>query len=268
MHTILDLDLDVFSWPIVYWPQTDDRPSDEEHSIASADDVRHFLEVQCGLNTSKRVIGQEVTNHDEAFFVWRTWREQGRLTAPFSVIHVDAHADMGMGDAGWVYLLSDFLALPVDQRREPRRGHDALNESNYLMFAVGNRWLSDLTYVFPWLSPWSSNWKSGRSEEVQENPRYDGAPGDLMVMHFRKGDWRTRTVELRHCTPAVLNRCMGRAVLEPFIHLEPAIPFDFTPVRDFRFNGFTHLTVAQSPRFAPKSADKLLPVIREYFVSV
>lgn len=267
MHTILDLDLDVFSWPVVHWPQTNDRPSDEDHRVASGDDARHFLEAQCGLSACKKIVGKEVTDHDEAFFEWRTWIEQGTLTPPFSVIHADAHADMGMGDAGWCYLLSDLLALPLGKRREPRRGHDALNAGNYLMFAVANRWVSSLTYVFPWRSPWASNWKSGRSEQVEDDPRSDGAPGDLMVMHFRNGDWRTRMVELRHCSREVLNRCMGRAVLEPFIHLEPAIPFDFTPVRDFRFHGFTHLTVAKSPRFAPRLADNLLPIVREYFIS-
>jgi len=268
MNTILDLDLDVFSWPIVHWPQTDDRPDDAEHSVAAADDVRFLLEAQCGLSTSKRIIGQEVTDHDEAFFVWRAWIEQGKLTPPFSVIHVDAHGDMGLGDAGYVYLLSDLLALPVEQRRNPKRGGNALmNAGNYLMFAVANRWLSRLTYVFPWKTPWQSKWKCGESEEVEDDPRYDGAPGDLLVMHFRNGDWRTRMLELRHCTREALNHCMGRAELEPYIHLEPAIPFDFTPVRDFRFNGFTHLTVAQSPRFAPPKADNLLSIIRKYFDS-
>ncbi len=267
MHTILDIDLDVFSSPTVYWPQTDERPSDDEHTCASADDARYFLEQQCGLNAGSPIAGQEFVEHDEAFYSWRRWIEQGTLSVPFSVVHVDAHADMGMGDAGWVYLLSDLLDLSVEQRRNPRRGYDALNAGNYLMFAVANRWVDRLTYVFPARIPWSANWKSGLSEQIQPDPYTDGAPGDLMVMHFRDGDWRTGMLQLRHCTRETLNRCMGRQELEPVIHLEPPVPFGFTPVRDFHSTGFTHMVVAQSPRFAPPAADKLLPILRRYFVN-
>jgi hypothetical protein len=266
MQTILDIDLDVFSTPTVYWPQTDDRPSDDEHSCASVDDVRHFLEQQCFLSRDKPIAGKEIIDHDEAFYTWRRWIEERTLNPPFSVVHVDAHADMGMGDAGWVYLLSDFLALPLEERRNPRRGYDALNAGNYLMFAVANRWVDQLTYVFPARIPWTANWKSGFSEEIQPDPYTDGAPGDLMVMHFRDGDWRTGLLELRHCSRQTLDHCMGRRVIEPVIYLESPVPFAFTPVRNFGFTGFTHMVVAQSPRFAPPAADKLLPILRRYFV--
>lgn len=267
MHTILDLDLDVFSSPAVYWPQTNDRPSDEDHVCASAKDVRYFLEQQCGLCTVSKIPGQEFTDHDDAFYTWRRWIEEGSLNPPFCIVHVDTHADMGMGDAGWVYLLSDLLALPIEQRRDPRRGHDALNAGNYLMFAIANRWVDRLTYVFPVRHPWTANWSSGFSEDVQEDPSSDGAPGDLMVMHFRNGDWKTALLELRHCTRETLNSCMGRRELEPVIHVEPPVPFAFTPVPNFAVTSFTHMVVARSPRFAPAAADKLLPIIREYFTT-
>jgi UPF0489 domain len=149
MQAILDIDLDVFSSPTVYWPQTEDRPADGDYTCASAHDVRYFLEQQCGLSADNPIAGREFIDHDEAFVTWRRWIEQGMLTSPFSIVHVDAHADMGMGDAGWVYLLSDLLDLPVEERRAPRRGFDALNAGNYLMFAVANRWVDRLTYVFP-----------------------------------------------------------------------------------------------------------------------
>jgi len=53
-------------------------------------------------------------DHDEAFFTWRPWLEDGSLVAPFAVVHVDAHADMGLGDAGYVSLMSELLASPVN----------------------------------------------------------------------------------------------------------------------------------------------------------
>lgn len=264
MHRILDLDLDVFSWPIVHWPQGDGRPADSDHVIATGGDVQFFLEQQCSLSPSKKILGQEFTNHDEAFVVWRRWIREGNLVPPFDVIHVDAHADMGMGDSGYVYLLSDLLALPPDRRYEPRQAYDAMNAGNYLMFAVANRWINSLTYVFPWRQPWACNWKSGFDETIKPFGG-DGAPGDLMVMHFRDGDWKTKLIELKHCTKEALNACLGRRNLQPVIATEPPVPFDFTPVRDFRSTNLTHLVVAQSPKYAPPSADALLPIIRDYF---
>jgi hypothetical protein len=266
MHTILDLDLDVFSYPTVHWPQTNARPADSDHGVATSEDVRFFLEQQCSLNPADKVPGQEFTDHDEAFFVWRRWIREGRISPPFDVIHVDAHADMGLGDSGYMYLLSELLALPPDKRDDPRRGYDAMNAGNYLMFAVANRWINNLTYVFPWQRPWSCNWQSGLGETIQPDSG-DGAPGDLMVMHFRNGDWKTRQIELRHCTIEALNASLGRAVLQPVISTEPPVPFDFTRIRDFHTTKITHFVVAQSPQFAPSAADALLPIIRNYFVS-
>jgi hypothetical protein len=266
MNTILDLDLDVFSSPTVYWPPKKNyRPSDNEHMCASGDDVRYFLEEQCGLSRDRRIPGDEFTHHDEAFYTWRRWIEQGSLTAPFAVAHIDAHADMGMGDAGYMYLLSELLALPVEQRGNPRRAYDALNAGNYLMFAVANRWINRLTYVFPTRHPWTANWASSPSKNFRQDPCSDGAPGDLMVMHFQNEDWRTGMLELKHCSYETLKRCVGcTGPLGPVIHTEPAVPFDFAAVPNFSFRGFTHMVVAHSPQYTPPSADQLLPILREY----
>jgi hypothetical protein len=268
MQTILDIDIDVFSWPTVYWPPSTARPSSRNYVCSSAEDVRYFLEQQCGLSNVRKIPGPEFVDHGDAFYTWRRWIQEGSLVPPFSIVHVDAHADMGLGDAGWVYLLSDLLALPVQRRREPRRGLDALNAGNYLMFAVANRWVGRLTYVFPVQTPWAANWASGFSEIVEDDQSGDGAPPDLMVMHFRNGDWKTGLLELKHCTRETLNSWMGgQRDLQPVIRFEPPVPFDYTPVRDFKFAGFTHMVVARSPLFAPPAADKLLPTIRDYFAA-
>ena len=266
MHTVLDLDLDVFSSPTVYWPQDNHRPLDEDYECASIDDVQHFLEEQCRLSRGHRIPGAEFTHHDEAFFTWRRWIEEGSLKAPFTIIHVDAHADMGMGDPGHSYLMSELLAQPVDQRGNPRRSSEALNAGNYLMFAVANRWVDRLTYVFPTRHPWTANWISGPSRHFEPDPSSDGAPGDLMRIHFKDEDWRTGLLELKHCSQETLyNNVFSTRRLEPIIHKEPAVPFDFTALPNFSFDGFTHMVVAQSPRYTPPAADHLLAVIRQYF---
>jgi hypothetical protein len=157
------------------------------------------------------------------------------------------------------------LALPPDRRDKPRRAYDAMNAGNYLMFAVANRWVNSLNYVFSWRQPWSCNWKSGFNESIKPSVG-DCAPGDLFVIHFRNGEWRTKLIELKHCTRAALDASVGRAVLAPVINTEPPVPFDFTPVPDFESTNITHLVVAQSPTYAPPAADALLPIIRNYFI--
>src|SRR6266851_9396177 len=49
MLTVLDLDLDFFVWPVVRGP-VEGRPSDSDLACASPEQVRLFLEEQCGLS--------------------------------------------------------------------------------------------------------------------------------------------------------------------------------------------------------------------------
>jgi hypothetical protein len=267
MHTVLDLDLDVFTSPILYWPQDGGRPSGPDKLTASPEDVRHFLEMQCGLGTQNRIRGREVINHDSAFDAWRDWIQEGTLRAPFSVVHVDAHADMGLGGAGHLYLLSELLACPAAQRGRPQRGLAAMNAGNYLMFAVANLWVSQITHVFPVTSPWSENWNSPSSGRIPPRDYSGHKPNDLFPIHFRNGNVDSGIIELRHCSRETLDNCAGRQLVEPVIHLEPPVPFSLRPVPDFVGSGFTHMVIAQSPKYTPESADKLLSVIRDYFVA-
>ena len=60
----------------------------------------------------------------------------GLLTPPFHVTHVDAHADLGLGDAGYVYLLTELLLEDPRDRWWPRTGTTGLNDANHLAFAI------------------------------------------------------------------------------------------------------------------------------------
>ncbi len=264
MHTILDLDLDVFSHPAVRGVQPNGRPSDADHICASPADVNYFLETQCGLSKENRIPGKEFRDHEDAFNTWRHWIQEKLLNPQFSVVHVDAHADMGNGDSGYIYLLTELLAVPVEQRRNPRCGLDALNSANYLMFAVANQWLHQLTYVYPHLDPWTANWKSGFSKNIREHTLRNGLPADLMRMHFLNYNCWTRTLQLKHRSRETFSWGLP---FDSVISFEPTVPFDFTPLPSFQFDGFTHMVVAQSPNFAPPSADNLLPIIRQFFLA-
>ena len=117
MTRILDLDLDFFVHEVVYWPDSDDRPDSDEHPVWAIDDVTAFLRGRCGL--SGRLPGFVTENHGELFPRWRSAIRDGLLIAPFHVTHVDAHADLGLGDAGYVYLLTELLQPVLIELLQP-----------------------------------------------------------------------------------------------------------------------------------------------------
>jgi hypothetical protein len=251
MHTVLDLDLDFFVWPIAHERGDGRLPVEDCEHLATGREVRDFLEQRCHLRKDAKIPGQEFVEHEDAFRVWRRWINDGKLTSPFRVFHVDAHADLGMGDSGWVYLSTELLALPLRQRVEPRFASKCLTSSNYLAFAIANRWIDSLTYVFP-TGPSSVSGQAGKN-----------CPVDLLAMHFRNGDPKKGLIELKHYRVGDEMAVATGSKPAP-LHIEPPVPFNCAPAHEFRFSGFTHFVVAQSPRYTPPAADKLLEIIREY----
>jgi len=252
MHTVLDLDLDFFVWPIAHWPESDGRlPAGDCEYLATDHEVRGFIEQRCHLNRVNKIPGKVFVEHEEAFRVWRCWITDGTLTSPFRVFHVDAHADLGLGDSGWVYLSTELLALPLHRRDKPRFASNGLSSSNYLAFAIANRWIYDLTYVFP-TGPSTVSGQAGRS-----------CPDDLPPMHFRDGDSKSGLIELKRYEPKDKNAVATGSAATP-LDVEPTVPFNCIAAGEFQFSGFTHFVVAQSPRFTPPAAGKLLEIIREY----
>lgn len=262
MDRVLDLDLDFFVWPIA-WSAKGGRLSEDEHTTATPEQVSRFLREQCGL--SRRLPGRFVENHDDAFFAWRDWIADGVLSTPFEVVHVDAHADLGLHESAYLYLMTEFLDLPVGQRREPRRGPGALTAGSYLPFAIACRWLAKLVYVypedkrppsvmarFPTLSGTAGNFESS----VKRAP-------DLMPLLFKNCDTTTSTIQLRHYSDRSAMDGEPDEWALPLSY-EPEVPFAAIPECEFRSDGFTHITLARSPDYTPRSADGLIPTIGRY----
>jgi hypothetical protein len=50
---------------------------------------------------------------------------------------------------------------------------------------------------------------------------------------------------------------------------EPVIPFDvYDDYRAFHQEGYDFVTLAQSPRYAPKSSDRIMDIVREYIEEI
>jgi hypothetical protein len=241
---ILDIDLDFFLDGVAYHRSPGGERLDEEYRPWDEGAIRTFLEHRCGLRQSHPVPGRLVTHHHEAFLFWRELVEDGRLAVPFEVVHVDAHADLGTGDAGYVYLMTDVLLRPVPERTNPEIGRSHLNAGNYLAFAAACRWINRIVYV--------------------ANP---ASRDDLLYLHFKHFDQRSGVLQLKGCEQRGLDAIFREDFTYPFA-LEPEIPFARVLPDEFRdTEGFDFAVLCQSPGFTPPRSDGLIPVIMDYIRS-
>jgi hypothetical protein len=158
------------------------------------------------------------------------------------VTHVDAHSDLGLGDATYVELLTDLLFRPADDRRD---GAAALvNDGNYLAFAIACRWLSDLTLV--------------------RNGMGGGRPGDLFPYYMEHLD--ADVIRLEAMTRDQLDRRMRDETYVPAA-VEPEVPLQHMSWGDFEAQApFDVICLARSPDYTPVELDPLFDEIRERFV--
>lgn len=69
----------------------------------------------------------------------------------FAIDHIDAHADLGMGDASWKYIFQELLPFPVEERfyHIKKGGWSGLTEGNFLTYAIACRLVLSLNYIVP-----------------------------------------------------------------------------------------------------------------------
>ena len=233
MTRVLDIDLDFFlSRPCPFAPEGE-RPSVTAAEPWSESAVRAFLEENLHLDRARPIPGRVFPTHDGALFFWRDRIQAGLLTPPFHVTHIDAHTDLGIGDKGHTFVRNSVLCRPVASRVDPEgyRAARQLNEANYLVFALAFRWLSGL-------------------DNVRIPTSLPDLPRDLCTEDGR-------ALQLKSAFPALFEVRYGR---------EPAVPFlETTNGREYIAPApFDLLSLAISPRYAPATADALIPIIMTY----
>ena len=244
MQRVLDLDLDFFVDGIATnRARSDGRLDPDEYPAWALADMLDFLRARCGL--TGRLPGYVVQYHGDLFTRWRDAIDAGLLQAPFHVTHVDAHADLGIGDAGYMHLLTDLMFREPEDRRDPGKH---LTDGNYLAFAIGCRWLSGLDYVYN-----------------RDNP--DGwNPGDIHSYLMEGYRWDAPNVQLTALTSAQVERLWMLKQAVP-AHVDPPVPFrqlgwaQFTASEPYDF-----ICLARSPEFTPPTSDALFDEIRERFI--
>lgn len=248
---VLDVDLDFFVGDPVIMPGNE-RPNVTEHPVWTATDATAFLRDRCGLEG--RLPGFVTERHHETFGRWRTAIRAGKLTTPFHVTHVDAHADLGMGDSGHVHLM-ELLRLPPDRRTRPRVAAEGdwgdMQEGNFLLFAIACRWLSSLEYVHP----------HGRTKDV-------GRLGDLHYWYMANFDETASDIALPHISVEQI-RDMDRWRDRRFdvAEWEPPVPFAAVHRDEFRAaEPYDAVCLTRSPEYSPPEADELFDMIRRNFI--
>lgn len=265
---VLDLDMDYFmdsiATDIPFSTSTRLSEADYGDAVWPADKVRLFLEHNLGLSKDNKLPGRIVIGHDEALYFWEELLAAGKLEDPFEVVHVDSHADLGLGCPTSDFLQSRILDLPIETRRRIRNYEfngkiKTINIGDYLLWAVAYRMISKITYCanpngdkndycldtlkdFQENSIWNdpiSNYIQLKFNPKMELPQYDSSKG--YIRRYLEGAQKDPEVELR------------------------IIP----TVEAVKFNGdFDFVVMAQSPNYTPASADFIMDIFREYIVEI
>ena len=219
----------------------------DEYPAWSLDETLDFLQTRCGL--TGRLPGFVVEDHGELFYRWRDAIDAGVLRAPFHVTHVDAHADLGLGDYGYVHLMSDLLFREPQDRRDPG---DALNGQqlprvrNRLPLAVRARLR---------LQP--------RQSRGPQRPRRSDVVPDGGLQRRRRPHPARRADQAADRRRAVVVR--GPAA--DAARLEPRVPFRHMGWPQFTAPApFDLICLARSPEYTPETCDELFDAIRERFI--
>lgn len=245
MQRVLDIDLDFFLDKILY---ADDEPrgrlSSKEYVPDAMDEALTFLRERCQMSEKEPIPGFTCKHHREVFFHWRRMLKSGQLKVPFEVIHVDAHADMGLGNNSCLYIAEELLARPAGRRLVPTgRESWQLGNCNFIAYALACRWIGKLSYV--------------------THPHW---VDDIQWLHMKDFSTKSGFVQMKRFEPGFANG------LEDFMDVkklpfeaEPDIPLAVIPRVNFCLDQPPDFVfISQSPNYTPPTADNLFDRMKEF----
>lgn len=234
MTSVLDLDLDFFLSDVCPLAEEGARPDAASAEPWSEEEVRAFLENTLRISKTRPIPGRVFETHDQALDFWKELLDRRVLEAPFSVMHVDAHTDLGIAERGYPFVRHTVLAKPVPMRAQiaAYREMHKLTEANYLSFALAFRWVSSLT-----------------------NVRIPPSKPDFPTEMLSPGGG----IRLFTAFPALFEAKNGEEPLIDYIEARYPEPFSVP-------GQFSAMSLAVSPRYTPSSADRLIRIISEYML--
>lgn len=260
---VLDVDTDYFMTEIAHTPYSSMERLDEGYyggSVWPADKVRLFLEKNLGLSKEHKIPGRVVCGHNESLFFWEELIQSGKLIEPFDVIHVDSHADLGLGDPSGDFLQSMFLSLPIATRRRIRDYEfnnqiKGISIGDYLLWAIAYRMISSITYC---ANPNGdkNDYLWDTLKDFQEEYIWDKPIKNYIQLKYN----REMEMPKYNSSDNYKKRYLQGAIKDPEVELL-IIP----SIEDVRFSGdFDYAVLAQSPNYTPESADFIMDIFREY----
>lgn len=265
---VLDLDMDYFMEMIATNISSDktERLLEDEFggSVWTESRVRNFLEQNLGLSKKNKLYGRIVTNHNESLFFWEELIANEKLTTPFEVVHIDSHADLGLGYPTATFLQSAFLTLPVETRKKIRNYEykgvvKEINMGDYLLWGIAYRMFSKIIYC--------SNPKGDGNDycldtlkNFHEELIWDKPVSNYIQLTFNKD----MELPKYDSTENYKKEYLKGAIKEPEVELK-IIP----TIEDVRFNGdFDYVVLSQSPNYTPGSADFIIDIFKEYILEI
>lgn len=251
---ILDIDLDFFLNNKHNGNVTYVRRLNKKHYTPwDLESVKIFLEENCGLTTADKIHGKVFTHHDEVFYFLRRLQEQRKFDLKFSFDHVDAHCDLGFGDASYKYIATHILNKPLKERAYPKKnGLLGLGAGNFLAFAIACRWIQAMKYInkIDWMD-------------------------DIPCFVFKDFNIEDNVIQLKHFSNdqmyEIIHRNMGdmrikARSIQP-LSVEPEVTFAAVDYNNFKnTDKYDFIFLTQSPGFTPRASDELIPLISDYLI--
>lgn len=266
---ILDLDMDYFMDDIASGISESklDRLSEDDYGMAvwNRERVINFLESHLGLSKKNKIKGRIVAGHNGSLVFWKELILKGLLNVPFEVIHVDSHADLGLGYSSWKYILEQLIQFPVKERSQHNRYMDCFGKTteegigDYLLFAIAYRWISRITYC--------ANPKGDKNDYLvntlkgfHENYIWDKPVENIIQLAYNPN----MDIPDGDASEIVKQAYFANA------KIEPEVPMLIIPtIEDVKFDGnFDYAVMAQSPNYTPASADYIMDIFREYIEEI
>lgn len=261
---ILDIDMDYFMENIAHTSDyVTERLPEEDYGgcVWTEQQVRSFLENNLGLTKRNKIKGRVVAGHNEALAFWKELIATNDLSVPFEVVHVDSHADLGLGFDSLYYIMRYLLSYPVEERPEHNRYVDFNGKikiegiGDYLLFAIAYHWISKITYC---ANPNGdkNDYVWATLKDFQENLIWDKPVKNIIQLLYNPD------MDLPHYNDDEL-------VKKKYIagsRREPEVPLLIIPsIEAVKCNGeFDYIVMAQSPNYTPASADFIIDIVREY----
>lgn len=231
------------------------------------DRVISFLENNLGLSKTHKIPGRIVKGHDESLYFWEELMAEGQLDDPFEVIHVDSHADLGLGCTSDDFLQGAFLTLPKEARRKVRdyefgtKGEvKSIDIGDYLLWAVAYQMVSKITYC--------ANPNGDKNDYIVDTLKdfHEEYVWDKPVSQYiqLKYNAKMRMPDYNDDEDYKSTYLAGCTVKDPEVELR-IIP----TIEGVRFNGdFDYAVMAQSPNYTPESADFIMDIFKEYIEEI